>query len=116
MHLYVKYQQLCAAKGVDETEAYKEMGLNKGTVSVWRTDCAKGKESGLSMTTAEKMAEYFGVSIAFFSSKCNSIEEAGYLLPDDITAEDIAWLRRYKALKGPFKEAVRNVIEANEVK
>ena len=57
---YDKYCELCKQKGISPSAAAIEMGINKGTVSIW-------KSKGTTPQTAilGKIADYFGVSVDY---------------------------------------------------
>ena len=57
---YDKYCELCRQKGISPSAAAIEMGINKGTVSIW-------KSKGTTPQTAilGKIADYFGVSVDY---------------------------------------------------
>ena len=52
-----RFSELCQAKGITPSRAAIEMGINKGTVSVW-----KNKGSLPQSAQLQKIADYFGVS------------------------------------------------------
>ena len=54
------YESLCKQRGVSCSKAAQEMGINKGTVSVWRNKGTRPQAAQL-----EKIAEYFGVSVDY---------------------------------------------------
>lgn len=63
MHFYQWFAWLCEKKHVTIPEAYNAIGINKGTVSKWKSACEAGKEALPSMKIAKGMAEYFGMSV-----------------------------------------------------
>lgn len=67
MHIYDKFVFLCERKGVDEVTAYKEIPLNKGTVSLWRTARKNGEKKIPSLKIALKMAKYFDTPVAYLT-------------------------------------------------
>lgn len=54
------YESLCKQRGVSCSKAAQEMGINKGTVSVWRNKGTRPQAAQL-----EKIAEYFGVTVDY---------------------------------------------------
>ena len=58
------YSKLCKEKGLSPSAAAVKMGINKGTVSVW-------KNKGTTPQTAQlqKIASYFGVSVDYLLEK-----------------------------------------------
>lgn len=65
MHFYDRWRLMCEEKGVTEPQAYKEMQINKGTVSTWRTAKANGIDIKPSTKIAVKIAEYFDKTTDF---------------------------------------------------
>lgn len=57
---YDKYVELCAKKGMTPSAAAKEIGINKAAVSNW-----KYRKNGPSDITAQKIADYFNVSVDY---------------------------------------------------
>ena len=55
---YDRYCQLCRSRGVSPSRAALEMGISKGTVSVWK----QRPDSMPSGDTLARIAQYFGVS------------------------------------------------------
>lgn len=54
------FDYLCKKKGISRSKAAQEMGINKGTVSVWKT-----KGTRPQATQLEKIADYFGVTVDY---------------------------------------------------
>lgn len=57
---YDRYCELCQQKGVSPSRAAIEMGINKGTVSVW-----KNKGTHPQAAQLQKIADYFDVSVDY---------------------------------------------------
>lgn len=57
--LYERIQYLCKQKGVSASKMCIELGLSKSTMS----DMKSGRKSGVSVSTAQKIASYFGISV-----------------------------------------------------
>ncbi len=66
MHIYDKFEYLCKLKGVTEATAYKEMGINKGTISLWRTARDNNEHVTPSTKNAVKLSKYFGYPTDYF--------------------------------------------------
>ena len=69
---YDKYCELCKQKGISPSAAAIEMGINKGTVSIW-------KSKGTTPQTAilSKIADYFGVSVDYLLGNEEKEKSAG---------------------------------------
>lgn len=61
--LYNKIETLCGQKKINITKMCKEANVSRGSL----TDLKKGRKNTLSIGTLEKIANYFGVSLDYFS-------------------------------------------------
>ena len=59
MNFWEKYYNLCLEKGTSPSVVATELGISTGTVSWWK----KGKVPY--PATAQKIADYFGVSVSY---------------------------------------------------
>ena len=59
--LYETIMNLCDERGVSGSRMCLELGLSKSTLSNMKS----GRTSGLSASTAQKIASYFGVSVGY---------------------------------------------------
>jgi transcriptional regulator with XRE-family HTH domain len=59
--LYERIANLCKEKGVSGSRMCLELGLSKSTLS----NMKNGRTTGLSATTAQKIASYLGVSVGY---------------------------------------------------
>lgn len=59
--IYENIANLCAQRGIKVGRMCAELGISKGTM----TDLKMGRRHGMSATTANKIASYFGVSVAY---------------------------------------------------
>lgn len=59
--LYDRIIELCKAKGVSGSRMCLDLGLSKSTLS----DMKSGRKKGISTITAQKMANYFGVTVGY---------------------------------------------------
>lgn len=57
--LYERIQTLCKNKGVSGSRMCLDLGLSKSTLS----DLKNGRTKGISVTTAQKIAGYFGITV-----------------------------------------------------
>lgn len=62
--LYERIQSLCSSKGISPSKMCLELGLSKSTVS----DLRSGRKKGVSTSTANKIANYFCVSVDYLLS------------------------------------------------
>ena len=59
--LYERITELCKARGVSGSRMCLDLGLSKSTLS----NIKNGRASGISTSTAQKMATYLGVSVGY---------------------------------------------------
>ena len=59
--MYERIQELCKSKGVSGSRMCLDLGLSKSTLS----DMKAGRTKGVSTATAQKIANYFGVSVGY---------------------------------------------------
>ncbi len=57
------FEDLCAQKGITPTRASAEIGISKGSVSYWRKRYKEGADAKPDLNTAQKIADYFGVTV-----------------------------------------------------
>lgn len=59
------FKKLCEEKGLTPTRASVEIGFSKGSVSYWRKKHSEGADAKPDTYTAQKIADYFGVSVDY---------------------------------------------------
>lgn len=59
--LYKNIVTLCEERGIKGGKMCTDIGISKGLL----TDLKMGRRSGVSATTAQKIASYFGVSVGY---------------------------------------------------
>lgn len=75
---YDIYAALCEKKGISTSRAAIEMGISKGTVSVW-----KNKGTSPQMAQLEKIANYFQVSTDYLLGKSEQKEAPALTKKDE---------------------------------
>lgn len=60
-NLYTTIQALCQERGIRPGKLCDELGLSRGLM----TDLKMGRKTGVSAVTAQKIAGYFGVTVAY---------------------------------------------------
>lgn len=63
--LYENIIALCNERGIKGGKMCTDIGISKGIL----TDLKKGRQSGISAVTAQKIATYFGVSVGYLLGK-----------------------------------------------
>lgn len=89
------YKKLCEEHNVTCSRAAQEMGINKGTVSVW-------KKKGTSPQAAQlqKIAEYFGVSADYLLSM-DKKENAPGITAESLTDEEQELISIWRSVMSP---------------
>ena len=59
--LYKNIEALCKSKGITGSRLCTDTGISKGLI----TDLKMGRRTGVTAVTAQKIASYFGVSVAY---------------------------------------------------
>lgn len=96
--LYETIQTLCDQRGIKPGKLCADLGLSRGLM----TDLKMDRRSGVNAQTADKIAQYFGVSV-------------GYLLgteeKQDVLEEiDLAFYGEYKQLTAEQQETIRDMV------
>ena len=102
--LYIRIETLCKSKGVNITQMCKEAGVSRGNL----TDLKMGRQSGLSATNLEKIADYFGVTINELLGNKKEPAAVGNELSDEEKLF-LTWYRTQATEKD--KAIVRAIIE-----
>jgi len=97
-NLYKTIEGLCAERNIRPGRLCSELGLSRSLI----TDLKMGRKKGLSAETAQKIADYLGVSVGYL---------LGQEAPRDVLDEvDIAFYGDFKELDDEEKSAVRDMV------
>lgn len=96
-NLYEVIQKLCIRDGIRPGRLCDQLGISRGLM----TDLKMGRKKSLTAETAQKIAGYFGVSVAYLLGQ----EEHDIL--DEV---DVAFYGEFKELTEEQKEAVRSMV------
>ncbi len=96
-NLYESIQKLCDRDGIRPGRLCDQLGLSRGLM----TDLKMRRKKSLSAETAQKIAGYFGVSVAYLLGQ----EEHDIL--DEV---DVAFYGDFKELTEEQKDAVRSMV------
>lgn len=96
------YSELCKEKGVSPSRAAIEMGINKGTVSIW-----KNQGTNPQVLQLHKIASYFNVSVDYLLGKTDK-KTASAVDADAVTFDDFtfALYNETKELSDDKKQAL----------
>ena len=97
-NLYETIEGLCAQRSIRPGRLCSDLGLSRSLM----TDLKMGRKKGLSAETAQKIADYLGVSVGYL---------LGQEAPRDVLEEvDIAFYGDFKELNDEEKNAVRDMV------
>ena len=96
-NLYETIEMLCAERNIRPGRLCDELGLSRGLM----TDLKMGRKKSLSAETAQKIAGYFGVSVAYL------LGQEEYDVLDEV---DVAFYGEFKELTEEQKDAVRSMV------
>ena len=68
---YDVFKKLCEERGINPTRASIEIGFSRGSVSYWKKRYTEGFDVKPDSYTAEKIADYFGVSVDYLLGRTN---------------------------------------------
>lgn len=94
-NLYEIIQNLCDRRGIRPGRLCDELGLSRGLI----TDLKMGRKKSLSAETAQKIASYFGVSVARLLGQQDILDEV-----------DIAFYGEFQELDEAQKQTVRDMV------
>ena len=96
--LFARIEALCEKKSIRPGRLCDELGLSRGLM----TDLKMGRKKTVSAETAQKIAGYFGVSVAYLLG----VEGQRDIL-DEV---DVAFYGEFKELNDDEKETVRDMV------
>lgn len=111
---YAVFKELCDARGISPTRASEEIGFSRGSVSYWKKKFVEGVDAKPDSYTAEKIADFFGVSVDTLLGRSQPAPPDAPTQPDDadaVTPEQLASLdpatRKIAELFSSLPEAER---------
>ena len=105
--LYENITSLCNERGIKGGKMCTDIGISKGLL----TDLKMGRRTGVSAVTAQKIADYFGVSVAYLLGKetAKAPTENGER-KDVLDDVDIAFYGEYKELTEEDRATIRDMV------
>ena len=101
-NLFTRIESLCQEKNIRPGRLCDELGLSRSLM----TDLKMGRKKTVNAETAQKIAEFFGVSVGFLLGQ---IEDRG-AQTDILDKVDVAFYGEYKELNEEDKETVRDMV------
>lgn len=102
MNFWEKYYNLCLEKGTSPSVVATELGISTGTVSWWK----KGKVPY--PATAQKIADYFGVSVSYL---LNGEEKEKALNENNLTEDERLMLEKFRGYSQEKRAALLNLLD-----
>ena len=102
-NLYETIQTLCTQRGIKPGRVCDDLGLSRGLI----TDLKMGRKKSVSAETAQRIASYFGVSVAYL---------LGQYQGDILDQVDVAFYGEFKELNEEEKQAVRDMVRLMRAK
>lgn len=96
-NLYETIQTLCDRAGIRPGRLCDELGLSRGLM----TDLKMGRKKSLSAQTAQRIAGYFGVSVAYLLGQGEA---------DILDEADVAFYGEFKELTDEQRQTVRDMV------
>ena len=100
-NLYTRIETLCNEKGIRPGRLCDALGLSRSLM----TDLKMGRKKTVNAQTAQKIADFLGVSVAFLLG--SSEERANQDVLDQV---DVAFYGEFKELNDEEKETVRDMV------
>lgn len=96
-NLYESIQKLCEREGIRPGRLCDQLSISRGLM----TDLKMGRKKSLSAETAQKIAGYFGVTVAYL------LGQGEHDILDEV---DVAFYGDFKELTEEQKSAVRSMV------
>ena len=101
-NLFTRIESLCAQKNIRPGRLCDELGLSRSLM----TDLKMGRKKTVNAETAQKISEFFGVSVGFLLGQSQEKGTQG----DILDKVDVAFYGEYKELNEEDKETVRDMV------
>ena len=110
--LYNVISSLCDSRGITGSKMCAETGISKGLL----TDLKMGRRTGVSAVTAQKIADYFGVTVGYLLGKEEKPTVTGEQkeIPDqpELTEEEKELLELFRTVPEEYQPLVLSKIRA----
>lgn len=109
VNLFARIQSLCEQKNIRPGRLCDDLGLSRSLM----TDLKMGRKKTVQAETAQKIAEYFGVSVGYLLGNDATITASGGSVgrSDILDDVDVAFYGQYKELSDEEKETVRDMVQ-----
>ena len=101
-NLFARIESLCQEKNIRPGRLCDELGLSRSLM----TDLKMGRKKTVNAETAQKIAEFLGVSVGYLLGQ----NEERNAQADILDKVDVAFYGEYKELNEEDKETVRDMV------
>lgn len=109
--LYETIIKLCKTKGVSGSRMCLDVGLSKSTLS----DMKYGRTKGISMPTAQKIADYFGITVdELYGREVQAEKEKTATESDGFSESDARLIEWFRSLPEEKQKAILSLGGAPE--
>ncbi len=102
--LYKNIVALCEEKGIKGGKMCTDTGISKGLL----TDLKMGRRSGVSATTAQKIASYFGVSVGYLLGEEEKKEKP--IKDDGLSEKKKEFIRKIEGMSEAQVERLEQIL------
>ena len=102
--LYKRLASLCEERGISGYKMCKDIGIQPSIM----TDLKMGRRSSVKAETADRMANYFGVSVGYLLGSAQKEEPQAEQI--DLSDVELGFLGDYKELTEENKATVRDMV------
>ena len=101
-NLFTRIETLCEGKNIRPGRLCDELGLSRSLM----TDLKMGRKKTVNAETAQKIADFFGVSVGYLLGQSKEKDAQN----DVLDKVDIAFYGEYKELNEEDKDTVRDMV------
>jgi len=102
-NLFTRIQSLCESKNIRPGRLCDELNLSRSLM----TDLKMGRKKTVNAETAQKIAEFFRVSVGYLLGQTDAIISSNNDILEDV---DVAFYGDFKELNDEEKETVRDMV------
>lgn len=109
--LYELISELCEKKKVSKYRMCKDIGIQPSAM----TDLKSGRKKGFTAEIANKIADYFGVTVGYLLGEEEKEKPADQKV-GELTEEELDYIEWFRQAPENMKEAVRLIIKGDNGK
>lgn len=103
--LYETLNELCKKRGIKGGRMCTDLGISKSLM----TDLKSGRKKGVSATTAQKIASYFGVSVGYLLGE-EEKEKQKQPMHDELSEKKKEFIRRVENMTDSQLERLEQIL------